>query len=251
MVKKNILIAGLLMMAFGVFAQSYEEEQQITAEMPYFNGCSEYAHYSDEKRDCSNRRLIEFISRNLEYPESATEEGVEGTVYVRFTVNASGKVVNPVVLNEVGNGCDEEALRVVKMLPSWEPGMNDQKPVAVEMNLPIQFSLKKSASDFSERHTLHWGNLAGTQANQTALEENLNSDIIIRDEMGNDFDISNLLIIYKRNRTLSEAESTGEINKDMSKLIKKVKPGGVLMITATIVEDGEFLEVARVFKITE
>ena len=249
MLKKNMLVISLMILTLGLFGQSYEEEPTITAEMPYFSGCSEYANFSDEKRDCSNQRLITFISRNLAYPAAAREAGVEGTVYVRFTVDANGNVTDATVLNQVGDGCDEEALRVVQMLPRWDPGMDGLKPVAVSMNLPIQFSLKKIAPEYSERHTLNWGTLVGEQVSQSALVDNLNSEIVIRDEMGNDLDISNLLIAYKRNRSFSEAESTGEINKDMVKLVKKAKSGGALMVTATVVEDGEFLEVARVFKI--
>lgn len=56
------------------------------------------------------------------YPQQATENGIQGTVYVSFVVDSKGNVTDVKVLREIGGGCDEEALRVVKMMPQWHPG---------------------------------------------------------------------------------------------------------------------------------
>jgi len=69
--------------------------------------------------------------------------------------------------------------------------------------------------------------------------------------LGIDQDIYSLVVAYQRNRTFSEAESTGNINNDMIKVLKKAKSGGEVLITTTVVEDGEFVEVAKLYKIIE
>ncbi len=251
MIRKIIL----LFLCFSTFcfrlsAQS-EVEMNTATEMPYFSGCEAHPDYSDEKRNCSNRSLIDFISRNLIYPEQAQAEDIEGTVYVRFSVSKTGKVTNAKVMNQIGGGCDEEALRVVNMFPAWSPAKNDLNPVAVEMDLPILFALKTVEPAFSEKHTIHWGALAAEQTTRTDLLNNVREAVIVRDEFGNDLDISSLVIAYQRNRAFSEAESTGAINNEMIKVLKKAKTGGEVLVTATIVEDGEFLEVAKLYKIIE
>ena len=87
-------------------------------------------------------KLREFILRNLAYPKLAVEEQITGIVGVSFVVDTSGIVTQVNLLNHIGGGCDEEAMRVVKMMPKWNPGMNHGKPVRVEFNLPIKFALR-------------------------------------------------------------------------------------------------------------
>lgn len=250
MIRKTCLILLYIGLSwFGLYAQI--DTEIIATEMPYFSGCETFADFSDEKRNCSNRSLIDFISRNLVYPDLAQAEDVDGTVYVRFTVSNTGAVTNAKVLNHIGAGCDEEALRVVNMFPTWEPAQNELEAVAVEMDLPILFALKTVEPIFSERHTIHWGSLANEETTKSDLLNNIKEAIIVRDEYGNDQDISSLVFAYQRNRTFSEAESTGNINNDMIKVLKKAKSGGEVLITTTVVEDGEFVEVAKLYKIIE
>ena len=142
MIRKSIVfLLCLSIFCFNLSAQS-GATAEVEPEMPYFSGCETHADYSDEKRNCSNQALINFISRNLAYPEQAQADDIEGTVYVRFTVSKTGKVTNAEALNYVGGGCDEEALRVVNMFPTWTPAQGLQGPVAVEMDLPVSFALK-------------------------------------------------------------------------------------------------------------
>ncbi|MFZ4520539.1 MAG: TonB family protein [Bacteroidales bacterium] len=84
---------------------------------------------------------IKFLVENIKYPEKAVKDGVMGTVYVTFVVEKDGAVTNVKVLRGIGSGCDEEAIRVVKMMPNWNPGEQKGKPVAVQYNLPIKFTL--------------------------------------------------------------------------------------------------------------
>jgi TonB family protein len=85
--------------------------------------------------------LVSFISQNIRYPEEARKHGVQGTVFVSFLIDEKGKVANGKVLKGIGSGCDEEALRVVMAMPDWNPGKNGEKPVKVNITLPIKFAL--------------------------------------------------------------------------------------------------------------
>lgn len=82
-----------------------------------------------------------YLGKNLKYPTQARRMGIEGTVYVVFVVNTDGTLQDVDVLRGIGGGCDEEAIRVVKNAPKWEPGKQRGRPVRVRMRLPIKFKL--------------------------------------------------------------------------------------------------------------
>lgn len=90
--------------------------------------------------------LVKFLQANINYPASGNKavkeggNGPTGTVHVQFVVKQDGVVDKVVVLKGYSPALDAEAIRVVKAMPKWEPGMNDGKPVAVEMVLPIRFA---------------------------------------------------------------------------------------------------------------
>ncbi len=84
---------------------------------------------------------IKFLVENMVYPTEAKEKNIQGTVYVTFIVAADGAITNVKVLRGIGLACDEEAVRVVKMMPKWNPGKQDGKNVSVQFNLPIKFKL--------------------------------------------------------------------------------------------------------------
>jgi periplasmic protein TonB len=87
--------------------------------------------------------ITRFIQSKVRYPEIAVGEGKTGTVYVKFVVDETGKVTNLNLLNSLGYGLDDEALRVVGLLPKFKkPGMVQGKPVKVYYQLPIRFSLR-------------------------------------------------------------------------------------------------------------
>jgi periplasmic protein TonB len=85
--------------------------------------------------------MLEFLGNNLVYPEHAKQIGLEGKVYVTFVIDEFGNVVNVKVPREIGGGLDEEAKRVIEMMPRWEPGKQAGHPVRVSYQLPIIFAL--------------------------------------------------------------------------------------------------------------
>ena len=89
---------------------------------------------------------MEFIYKNIKYPPIARENGVEGTVVIRFVVDKDGSVDEPKILRDIGAQCGAEALRVVNMMNNmpqkWIPGKQRGKPVKVYFNLPVKFRLE-------------------------------------------------------------------------------------------------------------
>lgn len=85
---------------------------------------------------------MKFLRDNIKYPQIARESGIQGTVYVTFVVEKDGRVTDIRVLRGIGGGCDEEAVRVIKAMPRWQPGKQRGKPVRVQFNMPIKFTLQ-------------------------------------------------------------------------------------------------------------
>jgi len=87
--------------------------------------------------------LLKFLQKNLHYPTSAVNAGVVGKVYMQFVVGQDGNISKVDVLKGIGFGCDEEAQRVVKLMPKWSPGRQSGRAVAVRFTLPISFLLSE------------------------------------------------------------------------------------------------------------
>jgi len=84
----------------------------------------------------------DFIAANTKYPLAAGREGVQGIVYISFVVDKAGTIKNAKVERGIGSGCDEEALRVVNLMPRWEPGLKDGVAVNVKIILPVSFRIE-------------------------------------------------------------------------------------------------------------
>lgn len=110
--------------------ESVPEEGEIyyiVEDMPTFNGgdpAVEFRHY---------------VTQNLQYPESAVADSIEGRVIIQFLVNANGDVVDAKVVRSVNPTLDQEAIRVVSSSPKWTPGKQKGKDVAVLFTFPINF----------------------------------------------------------------------------------------------------------------
>jgi TonB family protein len=89
------------------------------------------------------QKLFEFIGNNVVYPQEAKEAGIEGKVFVEFYIERDGTVCDAKVLRGIGYGCDEEALRVIGLMPKWSPGKQRGKAVRVRYTLPVNFKLSK------------------------------------------------------------------------------------------------------------
>lgn len=87
--------------------------------------------------------LMRYLAQNIQYPKQALDGNTEGRVLIGFVVNKEGEIDDVKVLRSIGDGCDEEAVRVIHKMPKWKPGKNNGKLVNVFYNLPVTFQLMK------------------------------------------------------------------------------------------------------------
>ena len=112
--------------------QSKESAQKVfvaVEEMPKFKG--------------GDRAMLEYLMMNVKYPESAVKAKQQGNAIVGFVVGKDGTVSDVHIVKSTGyDVLDNEAMRVVKSMPAWEPGKQKGKPVNVKYNVPIRFKQK-------------------------------------------------------------------------------------------------------------
>jgi protein TonB len=82
-----------------------------------------------------------YLGQNIVYPAAASRANVSGRVVLQFIIEKDGSIGTAKVLKGIGFGCDEEAVRVIKSMPNWNPGTQNGKPVRVYFTLPVIFSL--------------------------------------------------------------------------------------------------------------
>lgn len=87
--------------------------------------------------------LMEYLAQNCHYPDAAVQAGIEGRVMVHFIVETDGSITDCTVFESLSKECDEEALRVVKGMPKWKPGLKDGQPVSVNFILPVRFKFRE------------------------------------------------------------------------------------------------------------
>lgn len=87
--------------------------------------------------------ILKYVSSHLRYPDVARENHTQGTVAISFVVEKDGSITNVKALNEktVGDGCEEEAMRVIKS-GKWKPGKNNGQAVRVQLTLPVRYKLQ-------------------------------------------------------------------------------------------------------------
>lgn len=108
---------------------TYEEDTvyQIVEQMPQYTGGEE--------------AMMKYVAENIKYPQAAKDKNIGGRVFVSFVIEKDGSVNEVKVMRGIGGGCDEEAVRVIKGMPKWKPGMQKGKPVRVSYMMPLNFKL--------------------------------------------------------------------------------------------------------------
>lgn len=86
--------------------------------------------------------LFQYLSKNIKYPVVPREQGIQGRVIVQFVVDRDGTITDPVVVRSVDPYLDKEALRVIKSMPKWKPGIQGSKAVRVKYTVPVTFKLQ-------------------------------------------------------------------------------------------------------------
>ncbi len=86
--------------------------------------------------------FYKYVAKEINYPKMARRLHVEGKVYVQFVVDKDGSLTDIKVVKGIGSGCDEEAIRVIKKAPKWNPGKQRGRPVRQRMSIPLIFQLR-------------------------------------------------------------------------------------------------------------
>lgn len=124
----------------------YEPEDigfvMIAEKMPTYGDCHEQDLSKDEITQCSNKALLSYLYNNIKYPALARENGISGTVVVQFIIGKNGQVRDIEVVKDIGGGCGQETLRVLRKMEEWQPGKQRGMPVNVKMTLPVKFNLE-------------------------------------------------------------------------------------------------------------
>lgn len=107
-----------------------EKQQQVNPDqMPEFPGGME--------------KMTEYFIKNLEYPANAIKNNIQGKVFVKFVITEDGSVTDVKIVRSLDKECDEEAIKVIKAMPKWNPGRKNGKNVSMELTLPVEFKTTK------------------------------------------------------------------------------------------------------------
>ncbi|TAF67232.1 MAG: energy transducer TonB [Cytophagales bacterium] len=125
---KTILILFLFIVGAPLTSKAQKEDIYLVVEdPPEFPGGLE--------------NFYKYVQKELQYPAEARNMGLKGTVTVQFVVDKDGSITDVEVLKGIGGGFDEEAIRVIKASPKWNPGKQRGQYVKVRMYLPISIKL--------------------------------------------------------------------------------------------------------------
>lgn len=126
--KKELVLKAPIAKEINIVAQEGEKDILTKVDvLPIFKG--------------GQQKFIDFLVKNIKYPEEARAKNIEGRVIVNFIVEKDGSLSDIKVLRGVSKEIDEEAFRVIKLSPNWEPGQQAGKAVRVSFTVPILFNL--------------------------------------------------------------------------------------------------------------
>jgi|GEM_PF-5299477 len=129
-IKRNLATLLLLVAAATMQAQN---KHTVVEQMPTFPG--------------GNTALISYVNNEMNYPKDCMKNKIDGRVSLNFLVTSQGDIRNVIIVRSSGNRqLDNEALRIVKQMPKWNPGKQDGKAVPVSYALPIVFKLNNASN---------------------------------------------------------------------------------------------------------
>ena len=129
-----------------MFSLGFSQEETIDApfvileEIPRFPNCLEVE--DKDSKECYFQEMNNHIKENFRYPIKAKKKNIQGRVTVKFIIDTEGYVVN--IETKAPKGCElleQEAVRIIKLLPRFKPGIQKGKPVSVSYAQPIMFKL--------------------------------------------------------------------------------------------------------------
>ena len=99
--------------------------------------CEEMPEFPGGMQEC-----MKWLGKNIKYPTTAQEKGIQGRVIMQFVVERDGSITEPKVVRGVDPDLDKEALRVISIMPNWKPGKHKGEAVRVKYTLPVMYRLQ-------------------------------------------------------------------------------------------------------------
>lgn len=90
-----------------------------------------------------NTEFLKLLNEQIKYPSECLKRGVQGRVFIRFVVEKDGTIGDIEILRSPDSALSEEAKRVLKLMPKWEPGQKDGKTVATRFSIPVNFRIQE------------------------------------------------------------------------------------------------------------
>jgi TonB family protein len=137
---KSLLILSLIIAVF-IFSSCDFSSSDSGVRLYSNDSIHNFAEVSPEYPG-GNAAMGHFLRTNLQYPEKSLLEDAQGTVFISFVVEPNGKVTNINILRSVNEDLDQEAVRVIRKMPDWMPGIHEGNPVRVRLTLPVRFVLE-------------------------------------------------------------------------------------------------------------
>lgn len=147
---KSIIVSVIL--SFGWFWTMAQSEDttiyQVVEQAAMLSPCADTSLAQEERSQCAQQLLLQFVYQNITYPLLASQGGHEGTVVVRFVVEKDGSLSGKEILRNVEGGCGEEVLRVLGLFDAagirWIPAKNGDEIVRSSITLPVKFKLEEA-----------------------------------------------------------------------------------------------------------
>lgn len=137
-----------------ILEEPVNEVFKVVEQMPRFPGCENEVS-EHEKKDCSNRKMLDYIYTHLKYPAEAKDKNIEGNVVAQFTINTDGSVSDINIIREIGGGCGQaviEMLQTMNDMPEkWVPGKQAGRNVNVLYTLPVKFKMTDNQLKVEDR----------------------------------------------------------------------------------------------------
>ena len=132
----------------------------LIEEVPVFPGCENEA----DKRACFQSMMQRHISKNFRYPQEAQQKGIQGRVNLMFTIDEQGNIVN-IRRRGPDKLLEDEAVRIISLLPKMTPGKYERKPAKVPFSIPIYFKLEQVGFN-PQLHDTNYVNLQNEQLSE-------------------------------------------------------------------------------------
>ncbi len=143
LVVTKIYKKGDLEKTFKIKESAIEEDEifQVSENAPHFIGNCKKKLNPEEFQECNQKEMYMFLGENIKYPVIAQKLNVSGRVFLRFVVEKDGTIGEIKLLTPLCESLEQEAIRVIKLMPKWEPGYEGGKPVRVFYTMPIVYKL--------------------------------------------------------------------------------------------------------------